>query len=675
VTEFCDGAGNCPANGFKAAGTACGDPTSTVCNGADTCDGAGVCKANNAPTTVQCRAAAGQCDLAEFCDGAGNCPADAQKPNGSSCNDGNACTGPNSTDTCQNGMCTGAPRTCNDGNPCTDDACDASSGCTFTPDDSNACSDGNACTVSDHCSAGSCTGSARNCDDGLFCNGVEGCNAATGCTAGTPPQCGDAFACTADSCSETLKRCVNEPNDAVCNDANACTIDSCVGVGGDAQGCRHEADLTSESDARAYGVSVKSLGILTVPPIPDTDQSGSPTQLAQVNASPLAVIDLLTVTRAATSDATGASATASAETAKVSLLTQLLNGGLVTARTVKAVSSCTANAQTASCVYTGSTLTGVKVAGQNIGTIVNPTVVNVNTLVAKLTVAFLEQVPSGGNVPGIHSAGLTVNAIHVSGTIAGGLQPIDIVVGHAEAEAAFGDATTCDGRPHVSGEAYVVGLDADETLLDPNHVLVNGKALDVVLPSDGGTLDATQATVGPVGYGTNTLVSSATANSHTTGSIDVPGDSGQSSSFAQVEALRLLDGSSTPALLAADLVRAECAAMADQAGAASTGDSTIANLSLLGVPLCDALHLNPLCDPAPNTDLGISPLGTLIRLNEQRCENGGTLASGCSNGSVPDASGITVNAIHVYVLAFPNPLGLRADLVVSSAHCDAATAP
>jgi hypothetical protein len=30
-----------------------------------------------------------------------------------------------------------------------------------------------------------------------------------------------------------------------------------------------------------------------------------------------------------------------------------------------------------------------------------------------------------------------------------------------------------------------------------------------------------------------------------------------------------------------------------------------------------------------------------------------------------------VNAIHVYVLAFPNPLGLHADLIVSSAHCDA----
>src|SRR5262249_23551701 len=86
AAETCEGAGNCRANGFKASGTACGDPTSTVCNGADTCDGTGTCRTNFAATTVVCRTAAGQCDAAETCDGAGNCPADAQKPNGSPCN-------------------------------------------------------------------------------------------------------------------------------------------------------------------------------------------------------------------------------------------------------------------------------------------------------------------------------------------------------------------------------------------------------------------------------------------------------------------------------------------------------------------------------------------------------------------------------------------------------------
>jgi hypothetical protein len=376
------------------------------------------------------------------------------------------------------------------------------------------------------------------------------------------------------------------------------------------------------------------------------------------------------VSDAATSDATGADATATAETAKISLVQQL-TGALITARTIKAVSTCSADASAASCTYAGSTLTGVKVAGQNLGTITNPTTVSINTALVHLTVAFLEEVPSGGNLPGVNSAGLTVNAIHVFGTIAGGLQAIDIVVAHAEAEAAFGDATPCEPHPHVSGEAYVVGLDVDLPLLDPKHELVDGKALHVILPSSGGTEDATQLTVGPLGYNGTTLVSSATASSHTTGTVDDGANEAQTSSYAKGEGLRLADGPLTPALLAATLVRADCAAMADGNGAASTGDTTIADLSLLGLPLCDALHLSPLCDPPPNTDLLNSPLGTLIRLNEQRCDNGGMLASGCSDGSVPGATGITVNAIHVYVLAFPNPLGLHADLIVSSAHCDA----
>ena len=348
---------------------------------------------------------------------------------------------------------------------------------------------------------------------------------------------------------------------------------------------------------------------------------------------------------------------------------------LVTARTVAAASSCTANASGASCTYAGSQLTGVKVAGQNLGTIVNPTTVSVNTVLVHLTVSFLEQAPSGGNVPGVNSAGLGVNAIHVFGTIAGGVQPIDIIVGHAEASAAYQGATTCQARPHVSGAAFVVGLDANVPLVDPNHHLVDGKALYVVLPSDGGNLNATQASVGPVGYGGATLISSNTAFSHTEGTVNVALDTAAASSYAQVEQLRVADVPQAPALLGANVVRAECSASADAQAAASIGDTKLLGVSLLGIQLCDALGLDALCNPAPNTNLLASPLGTLIRLNEQRCDNGGTVASGCSDGTVPGATGITVNAIHVYVLSFPNPLGLSADLIVSSAHCDAAPKP
>ena len=674
VAELCDGAGGCPANALQPAGTACGDPSDTVCDNPDRCDAAGVCQPNYEPSTTVCRSSGGQCDVAERCTGTGTCPANALAPNGTPCNDGNACTGPNNTDACQNGTCGGPSVSCNDGNTCTDDSCDATVGCRFVPDDTNPCNDGNACTVGDHCTAGACAANPRDCSDGLFCNGAEGCNAQTGCTPGTPPACGDAFACTTDTCDETLDGCLNTPDDAICDDDNQCTIDACIGSGGDTDGCSHDSDLLSVSDSRAYGLSVKSLGLFVVAPSPDTDDAFPSNQLAQISAPPLATVELLTVSDAATSDANGASASATAQTAKVQLVASGATS-VVTAKAVKSTVACSANGATATCSSAGSVLTGVKVLGQNLGNIVNPTTVNVNTVLLNLTVRFFEQIPSAGGVPNANSAGLTVNAIHVFGTIAGGIQPIDIVVAHAEAEAAFGDASTCEPAPHVSGEAFVVGLLADEDLIDPNQDLVDGKALHVVLPAEGGNLSATQATVGPLGYGGTTLVSSATATSHTEGVVDGDQNTAESSSYAQVEGLRVADAPFVPPLLGATLVRAECGAMADGGSAASTGDSTILGLSLLGVQLCDALNIGPLCEPAPNTDVLPSPLGTLIRLNEQRCDNGGTLASGCSDGSVPGATGITVNAIHVYVLAFPNPLGLEADLVVSSAHCDAAPAP
>ncbi len=57
-----------------------------------------------------------------------------------------------------------------------------------------------------------CTADAE-CDDGLFCNGVETC-VASACAAGTPPDCDDGIACTRDLCSETRAECRNVVPDA-----------------------------------------------------------------------------------------------------------------------------------------------------------------------------------------------------------------------------------------------------------------------------------------------------------------------------------------------------------------------------------------------------------------------------------------------------------------------------
>ena len=49
---------------------------------------------------------------------------------------------------------------CDDGNPCTTDLCDATSGCSSTPN-TKACNDGNVCTTGDTCSAGKCVGTPK----------------------------------------------------------------------------------------------------------------------------------------------------------------------------------------------------------------------------------------------------------------------------------------------------------------------------------------------------------------------------------------------------------------------------------------------------------------------------------------------------------------------------------
>ena len=75
-----------------------------------------------------------------------------------------------------------------------------------------------------------CTDSAQ-CQDGLFCNGVEACENEI-CVAGTPPSGDDGVACTVDACNETLNACDHAPSNALCDDGNVCTNDLCNAVTG-----------------------------------------------------------------------------------------------------------------------------------------------------------------------------------------------------------------------------------------------------------------------------------------------------------------------------------------------------------------------------------------------------------------------------------------------------------
>jgi hypothetical protein len=75
--------------------------------------------------------------------------------------------------------------------------------------------------------------------------------------------------------------------------------------------------------------------------------------------------------------------------------------------------------------------------------------------------------------------------------------------------------------------------------------------------------------------------------------------------------------------------------------------------------------------PVPaNTVINLPGIGFVI-LNEQFCDNGGTLANNCSNGTVPGHTGITVRGVHV-VLLDPAAGGTPGvDLIVAEAHSDA----
>jgi kumamolisin len=117
-----------------AAGTACGDPSSTACNGPDACDGFGACSPNLAPDGTLCGdtgtactnqdaclggvchdngfqpagtacgdPSSGTCDAADACDGAGVCAAN-HVADGTACDDGNVCT---ANTTCTTGLCGG----------------------------------------------------------------------------------------------------------------------------------------------------------------------------------------------------------------------------------------------------------------------------------------------------------------------------------------------------------------------------------------------------------------------------------------------------------------------------------------------------------------------------------------------------------------------------------------
>ena len=157
---------------------------------------------------------------------------------------------------------------CDDGNPCTTDSCDAATGLCVHTNNSNSCDDGNACTTNDHCSGGSCAGTAVICTaldqchdagtcsagvcsnpiktNGTACNDGNACTTNDVCTSGTcggtAINCNDNNVCTTDSCNPATG-CVYTNNTLACNDGNACTVNDmcsngvCAGTPTNGPGC------------------------------------------------------------------------------------------------------------------------------------------------------------------------------------------------------------------------------------------------------------------------------------------------------------------------------------------------------------------------------------------------------------------------------------------------------
>ena len=208
--DQCHNAGTCaPATGIcsnppKTNGTTCND--GNACTRTDTCQ-TGTCSGGN---PVVCTAL-DQCHLAGTCTPATGTCSNPTKADGSGCNDANACT---QTDTCQSGTCAGTnPIVCTPFDQChVAGTCTPSSGLCTNPFQPNGtpCSDGNVCTITDMCTNGTCGGNSQTCGDGTVqgtCG--EGCddgNAVNGdgCDNNcTPTGCGNGIVTADEQCDDS----------------------------------------------------------------------------------------------------------------------------------------------------------------------------------------------------------------------------------------------------------------------------------------------------------------------------------------------------------------------------------------------------------------------------------------------------------------------------------------
>jgi hypothetical protein len=183
-TDACDGAGAC----VGAAPVTC--PATDVCHGDGVCNtGTGQC--GDHPILPGTCFIGGVCYIdgdanpanpCQVCDSALSPTTFSSGHEGVACNDGNKCT---TGDICVSGVCTGVPVVCTAQDQChTAGTCNPTTGLCSNPNQPNgtACNDNNACTSGTTCQAGICQGATPiSCEDGNRCT-IDFCdNTRGGC--------------------------------------------------------------------------------------------------------------------------------------------------------------------------------------------------------------------------------------------------------------------------------------------------------------------------------------------------------------------------------------------------------------------------------------------------------------------------------------------------------------
>jgi hypothetical protein len=364
--------------------------------------------------------------------------------------------------------------------------------------------------------------------------------------------------------------------------------------------------------------------------------------------------------------------TSSGEVTDVNILS-----GLVTAKKVTAIAATEATSTAATFSSIGSAFQDLAVQGilqNNVNpntTITLPEAVYGPGSFVKLyeRVGSTSTPPPGNLTGGLFTANLTVNMINVHITALPtplGNKTVDVIVGSASSHAEFAQILICPPQT-VSGHGFVLSETTQPTLAP---AVVGFVGLDANGGFDHQNLDAVVApTADTAGLPAGSVLTAGASVSESQGATFT--DASAASTFAEVGGVPciLKAGACT---VSAQVIRSQSNSQSAASGTFSNADGTqLLGMNVLGTDVCATLGLATTCTPPPNTRIDLAGLGFVI-LNEQFCDNNGTLAKRCADGSVAGHAGLTVRGVHL-VVTVPNTLGLApgAEIIVSEAHSDA----